>query len=164
MNFKRRSFLKLLNNNCLDIKSSYTKGGQWTENFGFSNSLCVQATWAITNYTPIGEYWLHFFPRKDFSCLCRSYSIKTRCHIFYDCRRFNKSWNLRRETISQFIPFLEYNPNKNTILSWLQFLLFFLFFFFFISFLFSFVSVLFNVATLYLIWSAIVLHIIDYWF
>ena len=108
LNLKERNFLNLLNNNLSNIKSSYMKGGPWIKNFSFSNSLC---TWAITNHAPIEEYQLRFFPREEFSCLCRVYPIKTRCHILYDCRRFNKYWNPRRDTISHFVSFLEFNPN-----------------------------------------------------
>ena len=46
---KGRNFLNLLNNNYTDIVSSYTKGDSWLEQFGFSNLLYMQATWAITN-------------------------------------------------------------------------------------------------------------------
>ena len=150
-NLKRRSFLNLLNNDHLDIMSSYTKGELWIKNFGFSNTLYTWATRAITNHASNGEYQLCFFPRENFSCPCRSYPIKTRHHILYDCRKFKKNWNLGRETISQFISFLEYNLNEYMILLWLyfSFLFCFLLFFLFFSFLFSsLVSVLFNVAML----------------
>ena len=79
------------------------------ENFGFYNSLCACATQNITNYTPIGEYCLYFFPKESFECPCKLYSIETRHYIIYDCRRFGKEWNSRREIISQFIFFLENN-------------------------------------------------------
>jgi len=49
-NYKRRNFLNILNNDLSNIKLSYTKEGSWIEQFGFSNLLCVQATWAITNH------------------------------------------------------------------------------------------------------------------
>ena len=119
LNLKGKNFLRLLNNNFLDIKPFYTKGGSWIKNFRFSNSLYTQATQDITNHAPIGEYWLCFFPREEFSCLCRLYSIETRCYIFYNCRRFNKEWNLGRETLFQFKSFLEFNPNELVILLWL---------------------------------------------
>jgi len=110
-NLKERNFLNLLNNDLSNIEPSYTKGGPWIENFGFSNSLCARATRAITNHTPIGEYRLRFFPREEFSCPCRVYPIETRHHILYDCTRFNKYWNPRRDTISHFVSFLEFNLN-----------------------------------------------------
>ena len=113
---KGNFFLNILSNDLSDIEPSYTKGELWIESFGFSNSLC---TWAITNHVLIGEYQLHFFPREEFSCLCGLYSIKTRYHILYNCKRFNKGWNLWKETLLQFIFFLEYNLNKLAILLWL---------------------------------------------
>ena len=63
----------------------------------------------ITNHAPIGDYKLRFFPRKNFSCLCRLYSIESRRYILYKCRRFNKYWNPRRDLISYFILFLKFN-------------------------------------------------------
>ena len=89
-NLKGRNFLLLLNNNLLEIKPAYTKGGLWLQHFGFSNLLCAQATQAITNHTLIGEYHLKFFPRKEFKCLCEFYPIESRQHILYKCRQFNK--------------------------------------------------------------------------
>ena len=124
------------------------------ENFGFSNSLCAQATWAITNHAPIGEYHLCFFPRENFKCPCGLYPIETKHHILYDCRRFNKGWNSRRETISQFISFLENNLNAFSkgesitkalhsqiaiIFSWFYFFLFLFLFLFPLFFFFLFV-------------------------
>lgn len=53
LDLKGRNFLNFINNNLLIIESSYIKGG---EHFSFSNSLCAQATQAITNHAPIGEY------------------------------------------------------------------------------------------------------------
>jgi len=110
-NLKGRNFFNLLDNDFSDIEPLYNKGGPWIANFGFSNSLCAQATQAITNHTPIGEYQLRFFPREEFSCSCRLYPIETRCHILHNCRRFNKYWNLRRDMISHFVSFLEFNPS-----------------------------------------------------
>ena len=100
LDLKGRKFLNLLNDNLSNIK-----------HFGFSNSLCAWATQAITNHAPIGEYQLRFFPREEFSCLCKSYPIESRCHIFYDCKWYNKYWNPMRDTIGQFVSFLEFNPN-----------------------------------------------------
>ena len=103
---KSRQFLDLLDNNLYSIEPSYTKEGSWIKYFGYSNSLCVRATRAIINHAP-----LHFFPNKDFSCLCRNYPIELRCHILHDCKRFNNHWNPRRDTISHFVSFLEFNLN-----------------------------------------------------
>ena len=99
LKLKRRNFLELLHNYCSEMKPSYMKGGPWIESFRFSNLLCARATHAIINHALIVEYWLHFFLREEFSCLCRLYPIKTRHHILYDCTRFNKGWNPDRETI-----------------------------------------------------------------
>ena len=105
---KGRHFLDLLNNNLCPIEPSYTKGGSWIKYFRHSNLLCVRATRAIVNHTPIGEYCLCFFYNKDFSCPCSNYLIETRHHILHDCRRFNNYWNLRCDT---FMLFLEFNKN-----------------------------------------------------
>jgi len=61
------------------------------------------------NYTPIGEYYLRFFPRENSSCLYEYYPIETRYHILYNCKRFNKYWNLLRDTLSHLVAFLEFN-------------------------------------------------------
>ena len=121
MNLKGKKFLNLLNNDFSDIEPTYTKESPWIKNFSFSNSLCAWATWAITNHALIGEYYLRFFLRKEFSYPYGDYSIKIRYHILYDCRRFNKYWNMRRDTISQFISFLEFNLNafsKEKSITW----------------------------------------------
>ena len=91
---KRNHFLNLLDVNFNVTKPSYTKGGPWLQWFGHLNSLCMQATRAITNHAPISEYRLRFFPEEEFKCLYGSYPIKLRRHILYDCRRFNGYWNL----------------------------------------------------------------------
>ena len=49
----------------------------WIKYFGYLNSLYARATRAIINYATIEEYCLRFFPRENFSCLCRLYPIKT---------------------------------------------------------------------------------------
>ena len=106
---KRKNFLNLLNNDYTIIEPFYIKEGPCIKQFGFLNSLCTQVTQAIINYTFIREYWHRFFPSKEFSCPCKSYPIKTRHHILYNCRRFNKYWNLKRDIIGQFVSFLEFN-------------------------------------------------------
>ena len=55
LNLKGRNFFNLLNNDFSNIEPSYTKKRPWIENFGFLNSLCTQATQAITNYASIKE-------------------------------------------------------------------------------------------------------------
>ena len=106
---KGKHFLNLVDGDDNSIEPLYTKEGLWLKFFGYSNSLCIRASRVITNHTPIGEYKIRFFPREDFSCLYGSYSIESRCHILYKCRRFNNYWNSRRDSISHFVLFLEFN-------------------------------------------------------
>ena len=49
----------------------------------------IKSTVNNLDNTPIGEYQLKVFPREDFFCLYESYSIESRQHILYNCRRFN---------------------------------------------------------------------------
>ena len=109
--FKGRNFLDLLDDDLNLIELSSIKGGSWLQVFGHSNLLCAWASRAIINHTSIGEYQLKFFPRKEFSCPCGNYSIKTRWHILYKCKRFNNYWNLRRNTIIHFTLFLQLNTS-----------------------------------------------------
>ena len=111
---KGKQFLDLLDNDFNTIEPSYTKGGPWLKVFGHSNSLCARATRAITNHAPIGEYWLRFFPNEDFTCPCNDYPIKSRRHILHECRRFNRYWNPRRDSLNHFVMFLIANPNAFT--------------------------------------------------
>ena len=108
---KRRHFLELVNGNLKDIEPSYTKGGLWLQIFSHLNLLYTHATRAITNCAPIGEYWLRFFPNKEFKYPCRNYPIELRKHILHKCTRFNRYWNLRRDSLSHFVIFLIANPN-----------------------------------------------------
>ena len=55
---KGNHFLNLLNVNFNFIKPFYAKGEPWLQSFGHLNSLCVDATRAITNHAPVGEMWL----------------------------------------------------------------------------------------------------------
>jgi len=109
LNLKGNQFLDLLNNDNNIIKPSYIKEESWLKKFGHLNSLCVCATRAITNHTLIGKYRLRFFPRDEFKCPCSLYSIESRHHILYECGRFNGYWNLRRNSLSHFVIFLELN-------------------------------------------------------
>ena len=86
---KGKHFLDLLDDNFNTIEPVYTKGGPWLQVFSHSNLLCARAMRAITNHAPIGEYWLRFFPNKDFKCPCNDYPIESRRHIFHECKRFN---------------------------------------------------------------------------
>ena len=85
--------------------------GPWLQLVGHSNSLCAQASRAITNHAPIGEYRLRFFPKEDFLCPCNEYPIESRRHILYDCKRFNGYWNPRRDTLKHFVMFLNAHPS-----------------------------------------------------
>ena len=113
---KERCFLNLVDNNLNTIEPTYTKGGPWLQVFGYSNLLCACTTRAITNYTPIGEYWLRFFPNKDFKCPCGNYPIELRRHILHKCMRFNRYWNPRRDSLSHFTMFLIANPYAFTFI------------------------------------------------
>ena len=108
---KEKSFLNLTNGDDKTIKLTYIKGSSWLKYFSHSNSLRARALRAITNHAPISEYRLRFFPREDFSCLCRLYPIESRRYILHKYRRFNEYWNPRRDSIDHFVMFLELNPN-----------------------------------------------------
>ena len=86
---KGNHFLELVDDNHNIIEPTYTKGKLWLKVFGHSNLLCAQATRAITNHAPIGEYRLRFFLNEEFKCLCSLYPIKLRQHILHQCVRFN---------------------------------------------------------------------------
>ena len=111
-NEKGHHFLDLLDDNNKPLESTYSKDGMWLKYFGHSNSLCARATRAIVNHTPIGEYHLRFFSKEDFKCPCGEYPIEMRWHILFDCKRYNKYWNSRRDTIGHFTLFFEFNSNS----------------------------------------------------
>ena len=73
--------------------------------------LCACTSRVITNHTPIGEYRLRFFSRKEFKCPCSLYPIESHRHILQNCRRFNGYWNPRWDSLSHFVIFLEANSN-----------------------------------------------------
>jgi len=110
-NLKGSQFLDLVDDNNNPIEPTYAKGGSWLKSFGHSNSLCAQATRAITSHAPIGKYRLRFFPREEFKCPCGFYPIESRHHILHECGRFNGYWNLRRDSLSHFVMFLVFNPS-----------------------------------------------------
>jgi len=114
LNLKGKQFLDLLNNNNNIIEPSYAKEGSWLKVFGYSNSLCVHATRAITNHALTGKYRLGFFPKEEFKCPCRSYPIESRHYILYDCDRFNGYWNPRRNSLGHFVMFLVVNLDTFT--------------------------------------------------
>jgi len=108
-NLKGNQFLDLLDNNNNIIEPSYIKGGSWLKTFSHSNSLCARVTRAIMNHTPIGEYKLRFFLRKEFKYSCGIYLIESRYHILHKYGRFNGYWNLRSDSLSHFVMFLVTN-------------------------------------------------------
>ena len=108
---KGKHFLDLLDDNFNTIEPSYTKGSPWLQVFGHSNSLCACTMRAITNHAPIEEYQLRFFLNKDFSCPCNNYPIESRRYILHECKRSNRYWNSRRDSLNHFIMFLIANPN-----------------------------------------------------
>ena len=81
MDYKRKNFLDLNNNNNLPTKPTYLKDSVWLKYIKHSNTLCTHAIRAITNHAPISKYHLKFFPKKSFAYLCREYPIKSRNHI-----------------------------------------------------------------------------------
>ena len=88
--FKEKQFLDLLDDDFNIIKPSQAKRGPWLKSFNYLNLLYVRAMKVIMNHAPIGEYRLRFFSREEFKCLCRLYPIKSKHHILYKCRRFNR--------------------------------------------------------------------------
>jgi len=82
---KGKQFLNLLDDNFNTIKLAYTRGGPWMQIFSHSTLLCAHVTRAITNYTPIGEYRLRFFPNENINCPCGNYPIELRGHILHKC-------------------------------------------------------------------------------
>jgi len=114
LDLKGKQFLNLLNDNNNIIEPSYARGGSWLKVFNHSSSLCMHASYAITNHAPIGEYRLRFFSREEFKCLCGSYPIKSRHYILHEYGRFNRYWNPRRDSLGHFIMFLVANLSAFT--------------------------------------------------
>jgi len=110
-NKKGNHFIKLLDNDNKSLEPTYSKGRTWLKYFEYSNSLCVRVTRAIVNHASIGKYRLRFFSKEDFKCPCGNHLIETRHHIFYNCKRYNKYWNPRRNMIGHFTLFLEYKSS-----------------------------------------------------
>ena len=108
--YKRNHFLKLLDNNYLSRKPTYTKDGSWFKLLSYFDLLYARATRAITNHILIEKYHLRFFPKEKFNYLYRIYPIESRCYILHECKRYNNYWNPSRESFSYFFVFLEYNP------------------------------------------------------
>ena len=96
LDYKRKDFLNLNDNNDLPIRPTYSKDGAQLKLIKHSNSLCIQATKAITNYALIGKYYLRFFPKKSFACLYSEYSIESRNYILHNYRKYIKYQNPNR--------------------------------------------------------------------
>ena len=109
LDYKRKNFLNLNDDNNLLIRPTYLKDSIWPKLIEHSNSLCTQATRAITNYASIGEYCLRFFPKESFTCPYGDYPIELRNHILHDCRKFMKYWNSNRESLKNIVTFLKVN-------------------------------------------------------
>ena len=110
-NQKGRQFLELVDSDNNLIELFYTNGGPWLKLIDYSNSLCTRAMRAITNHTPTGEYRLYFFLKEEIKYPCRPYLIESRHHILHECQRFNKYWNPKRDSLSHFVLFLEFNSS-----------------------------------------------------
>ena len=89
LDLKEKQFLDLLDNNNNIIKPSYVKESSWLKTFSYLNCVCTHTTRAINNHTPIGEYRLRFFLRKEFKYPCSLYPIKSKHYILYEYNRFN---------------------------------------------------------------------------
>ena len=104
-----KHFLDLVDDDNNIIELSYIKGSSQLKFFGHSNSLCARVSRVITNHAPISKYRIRFFSREDFSCPCGIYPIESRYHILHKYKKFNNYWNPRRDLISHFVLFLEFN-------------------------------------------------------
>ena len=111
LDLRGHQFLDLVNDNNNPIKPSYVNGGSQLKYFEHYNFLYARVMRVIVNHAPISEYRLRSFLREKFKCPYSLYSIKSRCHILQECKRFNKYWNPRRDTISHFSLFLELNSD-----------------------------------------------------
>jgi len=97
------------------------------------------------NHIPIGEYRLRSFPKEFITCSCSIYPIKTRRYILFECLKYKKSWNLKRESLKDILTFLEFNPRAFCVRHaklghWFLYLISFSFSFFLFSFYFLYVD------------------------
>ena len=84
LEYKRRNFLDLNNNDYQSIYPTYSKDSAWLKHFGLSNSMCTCITRLITNHASIDKYRLRFFSKESFACACGDYSIEMRRYILFD--------------------------------------------------------------------------------
>ena len=108
--YKKRNFLNFNNNNNQSICLMYSKSSIQLKHFNLSNSMCAHITRLITNHASIGKYQLRFFSKEFFTYMCREYPIKMRRYILFDCARYKKSWNSKRESLKDVLIFLKFNP------------------------------------------------------
>lgn len=108
-NYREKNFLDLNNDGRNPICLSYSKGGAWLKYFSLSNSPCTYITRFITNHVPIGRYKQRFFTNKSIACSCGNTPIKTRAHILYDCKQYQKLQNTKQESIEDVFTFLKFN-------------------------------------------------------
>src|SRR3978361_1100 len=80
--FLGTSFLRY-KKNMVTIDPSHTKLGSWLNTAPMDNTMLAQATHAITNHAPIGEYRLRFKLSNDNLCKCGA--PETREHILELC-------------------------------------------------------------------------------
>jgi len=102
--------MDLKDGNNEDIVPTYTKGSLWLKICGCSNTLTACLTRLITNHAPIGIYKLRFFLKEPYNCPCKKAEIETRQPLLFNCKRFKKSWNPKREPIFDILTFLEPQP------------------------------------------------------
>ena len=62
--FKRNYFLKLLDDEYLPIKPTYTKDGAWLKLLDHSNSLCARVTKAVTKICIYKRLSPEIFPKR----------------------------------------------------------------------------------------------------
>ena len=100
-----RNFLNLNNDDNQPICPTYSKDGAWLKHFSLLNSMCTCITRLITNHTSIGKYWLRFFPKEFFTCMCKEYPIEMRRHILFNCTRYKNVGILRGNPSRMFLHF-----------------------------------------------------------
>ena len=66
LEYKRRNFLELNNDDYQPICLIYSKSGAWLKHFGLLNLIYVYITRLIINHTSISKYKLRFFLKELF--------------------------------------------------------------------------------------------------
>jgi len=66
----------------------------------------------MLGHAPIEEYQQRFFPNTPVQCPCREADVKTREHIFMQCRQYEASLCPRDICLSSFIEFITGNPTS----------------------------------------------------